>query len=458
MKIKQFEYKPLSHFSYAIISDGKMALVDPERDPLQYYKFAEENKAQIVAVFETHPHADFVSSHLQIHQETGATLYCSERTGADYPHKTFDDGDEINIGKTTFRALNTPGHSPDSITIVVTEGEKTALFTGDTLFVGDVGRPDLRENVGHMTAKREELAKMMFDTIHNKFKDLTDNAYVYPAHGAGSLCGKGMSGDASSSTLGNERIGNWAFKKQTEEQFVSYLLESQPFIPHYFGYNVDTNKAGADNLRKSLGGIPFKLNVKEADNGALIIDCRDGDSFKKNHLHGSINIMAISEGDKFETWLGSIVRPDENFNLVVNSIEEAEEILHRTSKIGYESKVAAVYTIADAGLDASENFSLQDFRLHPENYTIVDIRNESEVSEGKIFENSINIPLYKLCENAKEVPTDKPVMVHCAGGYRSAAGASILENKLGRKDVFDLSEAIEEFRVNGKFAEESSKF
>src|SRR5690554_4011810 len=128
MKIKQFEYKPLSHFSYAIISDGKMALVDPERDPIQYYKYAEENDAQIVAVFETHPHADFVSSHLQIHKETGATLYCSEKTGADYPHKTFDDGDEVQIGKTTFRALNTPGHSPDSITIIVTEAEKTALF------------------------------------------------------------------------------------------------------------------------------------------------------------------------------------------------------------------------------------------------------------------------------------------------------------------------------------------
>lgn len=458
MKIKQFEYKPLSHFSYAIISDGKMALVDPERDPVQYYKFAEENNAQIVAVFETHPHADFVSSHLQIHQETGATLYCSEKTGADYPHRTFDDGDEISMGKTTFRALNTPGHSPDSITIIVTEGDKTALFTGDTLFVGDVGRPDLRENVGHMTAKREELAKMMFDTIHNKFKDLTDNAYVYPAHGAGSLCGKGMSGDASSSTLGNERIGNWAFKKQTEEQFVAFLLNSQPFVPHYFGYNVDTNKTGAINLRKSLGGIPFKINVTKPDNGSIIIDCRDGNSFKKNHLPGSINIMATSEGDKFETWLGSIVRPDENFNLVVDSIEDAMEILHRISKIGYESKVAAVYTISNKVLDTAENFDLQDFKQHPEDYTIVDIRNESEVAEGEIFKNSINIPLYKLRENAKMVSKDKPVVVHCAGGYRSTAGASILVKELGIRDVYDLGEAIEEFKRVGASIWERLKF
>ena len=181
MKIKQFEYEPLSHFSYAIISDGKMALVDPERNPQQYYKYAEENDAKIVAVFETHPHADFVSSHLQIHNETGAKLYCSEKTGADYPHISFDDGDEVKIGNTTFRAINTPGHSPDSVTIVATEENKTALFTGDTLFVGDVGRPDLREKAGHMKAKREELAKMMYDTIQNKFTDLPDIAYVYPA-------------------------------------------------------------------------------------------------------------------------------------------------------------------------------------------------------------------------------------------------------------------------------------
>lgn len=458
MKIKQFEYKPLSHFSYAIISDGKMALVDPERDPIQYYKYAEDNNAQIVAVFETHPHADFVSSHLQIHKETGATLYCSEKTGADYPHKTFDEGDEVQIGKTTFRALNTPGHSPDSITIVVSEAEKTALFTGDTLFVGDVGRPDLRENVGNITAKREELAKMMYDTIQNKFNDISDNAYVHPAHGAGSLCGKGMSSDASSSTLGNERIGNWAFKKQTEEQFTAFLLQSQPFIPHYFGYNVDTNKAGAINLRESLGKIPFKLNVREAENGAISIDCRSGKDFKKNHLPGSINIMATSEGDKFETWLGSIVRPDEHYNLVVDSIADAEEILHRTSKIGYESQVAAVYTLADEVLEVSENFNLQDFKQHPDNYTIVDIRNESEVVQGKIFENSINIPLYELRENANKVPTDKPIVVHCAGGYRSSAGASILENALNIKNIFDLSEAVEEFKKSAGSGVGSSKF
>ncbi|PHR13204.1 MAG: MBL fold metallo-hydrolase [Aequorivita sp.] len=423
-----------------------MALVDPERNPMQYYKYAEENGAKIVAVFETHPHADFVSSHLQIHKETGAKLYCSEKTGADYPHHAFDDGDEVKMGNTIFRAINTPGHSPDSVTIVATEENKTALFTGDTLFVGDVGRPDLREKAGHMKAKREELAKMMYDTIQNKFTDLPDTAYVYPAHGAGSLCGKGMSEDASSSTLGNERIGNWAFKKQTEEQFVNNLLDSQPFIPHYFGYNVDINKNGAKNLRSALGKIDFKIAVHEPKNNDLIVDIRGEEVFKKNHLPGSINIMAVSETSKFETWLGSIVKPEEKFHIVVDSIENAEEILERTAKIGYETNVLSVITIDDDAHEKSDSLNLEDFKKNTEKYTIVDIRNDSEVAEGKFFKNAIAIPLNQLREKAKEIPTDKPIVVHCAGGYRSAAGYSILEKALNKKNVFDLSDDVEDFK------------
>ena len=446
MKIKQFEYKPLSHYSYAIISDGKMALVDPERNPMQYYKYAEENDAQIVAVFETHPHADFVSSHLQIHNETGAKIYCSKKTGADYPNESFDDGDEITVGNTKLKAINTPGHSPDSITIVATEENKTALFTGDTLFVGDVGRPDLREKAGHMKAKREELAKMMYETIQNKFTHLPDTAYVYPAHGAGSLCGKGMSEDASSSTLGNERVGNWAFKKQTEEQFINHLLDSQPFIPHYFGYNVGVNKNGAKNLRSALGGIEYKVDVKTVNQGALIIDIRDESEFKKNHLPGSINIMATSETSKFETWLGSIVRPDEKFHIVVDSIEHAEGVLQRAAKIGYEANVETVFTLDDKDLEKSMGFNLEDFKKNTDNYTIVDIRNDSEVFEGKFFESAISIPLHQLREKANEIPTNKPIVVHCAGGYRSAAGASILERELNVKNVFDLSDEVDNFK------------
>jgi glyoxylase-like metal-dependent hydrolase (beta-lactamase superfamily II)/rhodanese-related sulfurtransferase len=446
MKIKQFEYKPLSHFSYAIVSDGKIALIDPERDPSQYYAFAEENNAKIVAVFETHPHADFVSSHLQIHRETGATIYCSEKIDAAYPHRSFDDGDSVTIGDVNFSARNTPGHSPDSITIVASEGSTMALFTGDTLFVGDVGRPDLRENAGHLKAKREELAKMMYHTLQNKFSDLPDDAYIYPAHGAGSLCGKGMSEDASSSTLGNERASNWAFQDQTEEEFVNELLDAQPFIPHYFGYNVDINKTGAKNVREVLGAIPLQLYSSKMEEDILVIDTRDEEQFKNNHWPGSINIMAAKEAHKFETWLGSIVQPKEPFYLVVANASQANKLLERTAKIGYESQVRAVVTLASESLQESADFNLDAFKKNPKEYTVVDIRNQSEVAQGKYFDHAIAIPLHELRERTEEIPTSKPVVVHCAGGYRSAAGSSILEKALKDTKVYDLSDAVSDFK------------
>ena len=445
MQIKQFEYKPLSHFSYAIVSDGEMALVDPERDPAQYYAFAEANKARIVAVFETHPHADFASSHLQIQKETGAIIYTSKMVGADYPHKTFDDGDSFTMGNITFKALNTPGHSPDSITVIASEKEKMALFTGDTLFIGDVGRPDLRENAGNMKAKRKELAQAMYHTIQTKFNDLPDNALIYPAHGAGSLCGKNLSSD-SSSTLGNERMGNWAFNNQTEVEFIETILDSQPFIPHYFGFDVDINKNGVPNLNSSIGKIPLKINIEEVEENAVIIDTRDEKEFKKRHLKGSFNIMAVSETAKFETWLGSIIKPEEEFYVVVNKAEDTWKILNRIAKIGYENKVKAIVTLGEIVKNSSQSFDLADFKLNQKGYTIVDIRNTSETEEGKFFEHAITIPLNELRERTNEIPLDKPIVVHCAGGYRSAAGSSIVDREVSKVPVYDLSEAVEEFK------------
>ncbi|MFD1095624.1 MBL fold metallo-hydrolase [Salegentibacter chungangensis] len=445
MTIKQFKDDPLAHYSYAIVSKGEMALVDPSRNPMQYYKYAEEQNAKIVAVFETHPHADFVSSHMQIHEETGATIYVSKLVGAEYPHQSFDEGDSLKMGYVTFKALNTPGHSPDSITVVAEDGDETALFTGDTLFIGNVGRPDLREKAGNMKAKRLELAKDMYKTMQTKYNDLPDNALVYPAHGAGSLCGKGMS-DASSSTLGNERQGNWAFKEQTEEEFVEEILQGQPFIPSYFGFNVDINKDGADNAQKSKYNTPVKLLVEEVEAGTTVVDVRDGDAYKKGHLANSINIMARSEKDKYETWLGAIIEPKEPFYLVVNSVEDIDEILERSAKIGYEKQIKAVITLSDKVSGTSDDLDLEDFKSNKDKYTIVDIRNDSEVEEGKIFDSAITIPLDELRDKAGEVPSDKPIVVHCAGGYRSSAGSSILENKFKDAKVYDLSEAIKDFK------------
>lgn len=442
MNIKQFEYKPLSHYSYAIISDGKMAVIDPERNPQQYYDFAKDNNAEIVAVIETHPHADFVSSHLEIHKKTKAIIYNSQKLGADYPHTSFDEGNSIQLGNVKLEAKNTPGHSPDSITIVATEGDKTVLFTGDTLFIGDVGRPDLREKAGNMKAKREELAEMMFETITTKFNDLPDDALVYPAHGAGSLCGKNLS-DAASNTLGNERLGNWAFKKQSKKEFMDTILDGQPFIPHYFGFDVDTNKTGADDLKPSINKISFR---EKATAEGLIVDMRDEASFKKGHLKGSFNIQAVSENAKFETWLGSIIKPEETFTLVIDVKENKDLLLNRVAKIGYEKLLKEVITLSEENLATTKKLDLEDFKNNPNNYTIVDIRNHSEIEDGKFFENALPHPLNELRESAKEIPTDKPIVVHCAGGYRSAAGSSIIEKQLKIAKVYDLSDDVEQFK------------
>ncbi|RED43609.1 glyoxylase-like metal-dependent hydrolase (beta-lactamase superfamily II) [Winogradskyella eximia] len=446
MKVIQFEDKPLAHYSYAIISGNEMALVDPARDPKPYYQLAEKHKAKIKAVFETHPHADFVSSHLQIHKETGAKIYVSKLVGANYPHEAFDDGNSVTIGKTIFSAINSPGHSPDSITVIAVDEENNhAMFSGDTLFIGDVGRPDLREKAGNMKAKREELAQSMYHTMQHKFNHLPDATIVYPAHGAGSLCGKNMSTD-SQSTLGRERKENWAFKNLTEEQFVSHILKDQPFIPSYFGFNVDINKNGAENLQTSIAKPTFQFKIDNSNlENALVVDTRSKEEFNNNHILSSINIIAETEDDKFETWLGSIVKPEESFYLVIQSIDNRDEMLNRVAKIGYEKQLQGIITLDAVNFEQSEELKPNEFEGHLENYTIIDIRNKSEVEEGKFFETAISIPLNELRESKTQIPTNKPIVVHCAGGYRSAAGRSIISTLVENVPVYDLGDEVTKF-------------
>lgn len=443
MKIEQFFDKGLAHASYAIISEGQMALVDPARDPQPYFDFAKANNAEIVAIFETHPHADFVSSHLEIAQKTGATIYVSKLLGADYEHQAFDDGDEVKLGKLTLKALNTPGHSPDSVTILLLDenGKQHAAFTGDALFVGDVGRPDLRENVGNMTAKREELARQMYHTTNNVFKKLNEEVLVYPAHGAGSLCGKNLSSDTFS-TIGREKKTNYALQDMSEDEFIKTLLEDQPFIPKYFGHDVTLNKAGARSFEESIAAVPRLAQDATLEAGILVVDTRPQATFKKGHKPNSINIQ---EGGKFETWLGSIVSPNEQFYLIAETEEVLNSVIRKAAKIGYEGNIkGALLTPAELPQTSLET-DLNDFRQNPDNYTIIDIRNNGEVKAGKIFESAITIPLPELRERKNEIPQDKPIMVHCAAGYRSAAGQSILEEEFS-VPVYDLSDAINSFQ------------
>lgn len=444
MNIKQFYDEGLAHASYAIESEGLIALVDPGRNPNPYYDFAETCGGKIVAVIETHPHADFVSSHLEFHQNEDATIYVSKLVEADYPHSSFDEGDSFKLGKLSFHALHTPGHSPDSISVILKDenGKDYALFSGDTLFIGDVGRPDLREKAGNMKAQRKELAQMMYKTVQTKLKPLSDDIIVYPAHGAGSLCGKNLS-DERQSTIGEQRENNWAFGDLDEKSFVNSLLEGQPYIPKYFSYDVDMNKTGAPAYQRSISRVGIWSEGASISEGSLIIDARKKEAFAEGHIPGSINIM---NGAKFETWLGSIVSPEEHFFLVSDSIAELEDLINKASKIGYEQLIKAA-VINPKGMSARESsFNVDEFKTNPDKFTIVDIRSRDENHNSPIFEKAMNIPLQELRERAVEIPDEKPILVHCAGGYRSAAGSSIVAGQKQNVEVFDFSEEIKNFQ------------
>lgn len=445
MKIQQFEDKGLAHYAYAVLSEceKKLILIDPARDPKPYYDYSKAEGADIVGVIETHPHADFISAHLEIHHKTGATIYASKLLAGDYPHKSFDEGDILTLGKIKLKAINTPGHSPDSISIVLEhEGKDRAVFTGDTLFIGDVGRPDLRENAGNLKAKRKELAIQMYDSTRNKLMKLADDVVVYPAHGAGTLCGKSLS-DANKSTIGKEKMNNHALQKMTKEEFVGILTENQPFIPKYFGYDVDLNKKGAPDHDLSVKAVKILKDGNDLEKEVVIIDARPQKQFKSGHLKGAINIQ---NGQKFETWLGSIVGPQEKFYLLAADEDLLHELIGKAAKIGYESKIKAAVIFSKGGGQTTPQTNLAHFKSHKDDYTIVDIRNAPEIKQEQIFDGAIHIPLPELRERAKEIPNDKPVMVHCSGGYRSAAGSSILQGSLEGATVFDLGEMIGDFK------------
>lgn len=447
MKIRQFEDKHLSHYSYAIVSEceQKMILIDPARDVQPYVTYAKEMGVTIVGVIETHPHADFVSSHLEIFQTVGATIYTSRLVDAAYPHKGFDEGQSIEIGKIQLSAINTPGHSPDSISILlVHQGKPKAVFTGDTLFVGDCGRPDLREGSGKMQAKRKDLARQMFHSLREKLAVLPDDVIVYPAHGAGTLCGKNLSKE-SNSTIGKEKQTNWSLQKTTEEEFADNLLADQPFVPAYFPYDVELNRLGATHMEQSIAAIHISEAKDDLDPLRWVVDVRQEEDFKAGHLPHAINLM---EDGKFETWLGSIIKPGEKFYLAGANMAQVQRMIQRTASIGYESAVIEGLVVhAGNEKEKEATIDLSKFQIDPEAYTIVDVRNTSEINHEKIFPNSLSIPLAEVRERVHEIPTDKPIVVHCAGGYRSAAASSLIHSTLnGKVRVMDLGAAVKKFQ------------
>jgi hydroxyacylglutathione hydrolase len=418
-------------------------VIDPQRNPEAYYDFAKKHGATIVGVIETHPHADFVSSHLEIHQNLNVPIYASGLTKSKYPLTAFDEGQTIRLTeKVGLRSLYTPGHAPDHIAAVLyEEGKDKIVFSGDSLFLGDVGRPDLLDYSSESDKQRKKLAEMMYDTIHQKFAKLDDGVIVYPSHGAGSLCGKSIR-KAASSTIGYEKQSNYAFEKRTKAEFVGLLLSDQPFIPKYFAHDVHLNNQGAAALKPSLDKIQKLAKNYRPDQKELVIDTRAPQAFQASYLEGAVNIPATGP---METWLGSLVAPESKFYLIAASDAELQTALKKAASIGYEGNIKGTILYDETGGDKLASFDKGTFSPDQDKYTYLDVRTEKEAKNQPVFKNSVNIPLQELDKRFSEIPTSKPVLIHCGSGYRSATAASMIKKQLPNVQVYDMGAAITDF-------------
>ena len=446
--IEQFKDKGLAHYSYALFDGDNLLIIDPGRDAQQYYDFAKQHGVKITGVIETHPHADFASSHLEIHHNHNATIYASSLTNPTYPFKPFDDGQVIQLSKqVSLRSLFTPGHAPDHISVVLNDGRKDiAVFSGDSLLIGDVGRPDLRDQKLDALTQRKHLAAQMYHTIHEKFAKLDDAVIVYPAHGAGSLCGKAMR-DAPSSTIGYEKVHNYAFEPRTEEAFVNLLLNDLPFIPKYFAYDVALNIHGVPARQQGIDAVPNLEKNYVPGTDAVIIDGRPETLFKQSYQTGAINLQ---DGGKFETWLGSVVDPETHFYLVATDADRLQSLIGKAAKIGYEPFIKGAFVYDAQNGNRFSTFDDSQFNPDDNQYTIIDVRTEKEAREEKIFGQAINIPLQDLSKRISEVPAGKPILVTCSSGYRSAAGSSILKKYLPDQQIFDLGTMVTKYEKTEK--------
>ncbi len=441
--VEQFEDKGLAHFSYAIMAGNKVILIDPQRNPQVYFDFAQKNDAAIVGVIETHPHADFVSSHLEIHKALNVPIYASGLTKSGYPLTPFNEGQQIKLTEeVSLRSLYTPGHAPDHIAIVLSEaGKDKIVFSGDSLFIGDVGRPDLLDYSRESDKQRQHLAELMYNTIHEKFAKLDEDVIVYPSHGAGSLCGKSIR-KAPSSTIGYEKRNNYAFEKRTKAEFVNMLLSDQPFIPKYFTHDVHLNNLGAPAFKPSLAKISQLPKNQHPEPDALMVDSRPAQSFQASYWTGAVNIPAVGP---FETWLGTIIAPDAKFYLIALDEASMQTALKKSASIGYESNIlgAIIYDASDG--EQLTAFDKANFRPEENKYTYLDVRTAREAKSQPAFNNGINIPLQELENRLAEVPKDKPVLIHCGSGYRSATAASILKQLLPGIQIYDMGTTITQF-------------
>ncbi len=442
-EIQQFVDEGLSQFAYAVYDTKSILLIDPARDVQPYLDFAEEKNLKIIAVIETHPHADFVSGHAELQRRLQIPIYVGKDYLAEFGHKALTEGDYIVLNNSVrLQVLHTPGHSPESISLVLQDQNRNiALFSGDALLFGNVGRPDLRDTDEGSPSSREALARAMYRTVRDKLSVLEDSLALYPAHGAGSLCASGIR-DVATSTLGYERIHNPAFKIQGEEEFVSWILADLAFIPAYFPFDVNLNLKGAENLQSSLSLIDILPTNTPLPSDVLLLDTRPQKYAITSYIKGAIQIPG---NGKFETWLGTIIQPGEKFYLISEDEEHLHQRLKQVAKIGYEGQVSGAL-IYNRFQEGPIELDVNDVLEHPEDYYIIDVRNENEVHKNRIFSHAVNIPLPELKKQISEIRTEKPIIVHCASGYRSAIGSSLLRR--GRPDavIYDFGPAIKNIK------------
>jgi glyoxylase-like metal-dependent hydrolase (beta-lactamase superfamily II)/rhodanese-related sulfurtransferase len=441
MYFEQFYLGCLAHASYLLASEGVAVVVDPQRDVELYLKAAEEHGVTIRHIFESHLHADFVSGHKELAERTGARIYMGAQAGATLPHVPVHDGFELKFGKASIRVLETPGHTPESICLVVTDHEKSdspwAILTGDTLFIGDVGRPDLSPR--HTPA---ELAGLLYDSLHQKLLTLADGVLVYPAHGAGSLCGKNMRAERSS-TIGTERLTNYALQIKSREEFVAQLTSNLPARPEYFLKDAEINRSGAPalaDLPPLRAVAPSELKTMLSA-GEIALDVRPGDEFTAGHVPGSVNIAL---GGQFASWAGTVLGLSAHPVLIGASDAQLEEARLRLARVGIE----VLDGYLDGGVAAWRQSGLPvavisqmtvrelDARLKSHDVQVLDVRREPEWDAGHIV-GATWWPLDNFRVSPPEMDHEAPIAVHCKGGYRSMIASSLLQ-RAGFQHVINL--------------------
>jgi len=457
--LQQFYLKCLAHASYVIADEasGVAAVVDPQRDIDQYLAFAEEHHLRIAHVFLTHLHADFIAGHLELRDRVGARIYLGRKAEVEYAHVPLADGQVVEIGNSVrVQARETPGHTPESISLVVFDRTKSetvpqAVLTGDTLFIGDVGRPDLMAAPG---ASAADLAVQLYASLHDVLLALPDSTLVYPAHGAGSLCGRALSQETSS-TIGEQRRSNYALQPMTRERFVTVVTADQPDAPPYFAYDAAMNAKERSTLdealERELAPLTLDAVLSAREQGAHILDTRDPVEFAAAHLKGSIN---VGLGGQYATWAGTVLDRDRSVVLIAEPGAERESAV-RLGRIGFDRVIGFL----DGGLSAAEphpELIATTERLSPQVTAarlggsspalLIDVRADSE-REVNGIPGSLHIPLNHLRERLGEIPRDRPLVLHCAGGYRSSIAASLLQRE-GFEHVAELAGGITAWEAN----------